>query len=97
MYFVILGLMAARDMEGASWACRGRTMRRGVVKIGVGSWGLESWVETWDAVVLEWAGVGCAAMAAEVQRVKCRLVLWWLDLGILGGVLELCRSDLAGL
>lgn len=40
MYFVTLGLLAAADMEGASCGCRGRTRRRGVVKIGGGSTGM---------------------------------------------------------
>jgi hypothetical protein len=77
-----LGLSAARDMEGASWGCIGRTMRRGVVKIGEGSgafavaWG-EACASACADMVMGSAGVGWAAIVLEVQRAKCRSSLWW--------------------
>ena len=68
MYSVILRLLAWWDMEGASWGCNGRTMSRGLVKMG---WGMGASVaetaglagaETWASIAAGCAGVGCAAI-----------------------------------
>lgn len=82
MYLVTSGSLAWWAMEGASCGWRGRTRRRGVVKIGAGR-GRESMlglVLGWDAAVVAasagWGGGGacddsCAAIMAGWPGVGC--------------------------